>query len=551
MNTRIKEDGCPAEPEEGIKPNPAGPVPEGRLWFWTAIVSLAIAAFYILAARPFLGGNSDAGLYLDGARSFTAGHGYRFESFHGRPPIGLYPPGTSLLFTPITWMFPDADAQVTGCLVLLGVITLLGVPIALSLLMRLGLPTGLAALSALSIATSPHWFLSVASLGSDTPFAVLVWIGCWWWLRHSENLTPRSLLPVAGILFLAQLFRSAGLALYVGLIAAELVQNRRRALWSVPILGTSLVAAKLATRAIVPPGGLDYIMLWKGIFSGPGGMDLYWQRVNERLWDFLMGIPFHEAIWPVVARSQEIVARRSTIASLIVDKALVALWFGLLVVMLIAMIRRWKPADGTSVCRLRMGGSDPAVTFVLVVGATVGMIIIAQNNPSHSPRYLLWTFPFVLAAVWNGVAAMVPSDRRRMLAIGAGITACGVIASNAWISFASLRWSIAHHGLEEGKAFAAEIRPRLTPDSTIAASGVVPFIYFGQLLERPLFAELYQYDFSTSPPGKWRDRAQNCTFVITHANDQLEGFAAESGWKEVLRSPTGKYFLYRTDGSRR
>ncbi|MFM7819089.1 MAG: hypothetical protein ACKPGI_19255, partial [Verrucomicrobiota bacterium] len=178
---------------------------DGRQWLWTLGVWLAIAVFYLATARPYFGPNSDAVVYFAGARSFAEGHGYRFTILPGMPPIGLYPPGVSLMFTPIAWLCPNADSQAMGCLILLVAVTLLGVRVAFDILCRLGVPNGLAALATLSLATSPHWFLSVASLGSDTPFAVLAWVGGWWWLRKQQSMTLRGLVPAVVVLFLERI----------------------------------------------------------------------------------------------------------------------------------------------------------------------------------------------------------------------------------------------------------------------------------------------------------------------------------------------------------
>jgi hypothetical protein len=133
--------------------------------------------------------------------------------------------------------------------------------------------------------------------------------------------------------------------------------------------------------------------------------------------------------------------------------------------------------------------------------------------------------------------------------MAAGVTAGAIIASNAWISFSILRKAIADHGLDEGRAFASEIGPKLPQDSSVAVSSIVPYIHFSERLGRPLFVEFYRYDLSTSPPGPWTNRARNCTFVVTHSGDRLKDLANESGWKEVSRSQTGRYVLYRTDAS--
>lgn len=519
-------------------------------WVWALGVSLVIGIFYLAAMQPYLGANSDAGVYLDGARSFAAGHGYRFESFSGRPPIALYPPGTSLLFAPVALLFQDPDALATGCLVVLWLITSVGVLVSLDLLTGLGVPIGLAALGTLAMACSPHWFLSVASLSSDAPFAVLVWIGCWWWLRRSERGTLRSLLPVALVLLLAQSVRSAALALYVGLIAAELFQHRRRAIWSVPLIMGSWLAAKLLARAITAPGGLGYMAEWKRLIGAYGGMEWYWHHLQANLGSFLFGHQFHELVWPAVGRSPQSIGRASETASLLLEAALLLVWIGCLAMILTPWIRSWRRRRRIPGCEEGRGGLDHVFTFTMVAGATVGMLVVVPNHHSHFPRYLLWTAPFILAGLWHGISTLVTRDRLRAVSVGLGLSTLFITASNAWISYSILRKSSADHGLEEAKAFASEIQPQLSQDATVATSSMVPFIHVSERLGRPLFVQFYQQDLSTIPPGPWSERAQNCTFVIAHYLDGLQGRAAEAGWREISRSRSGKYVLYRTDGNR-
>lgn len=517
-----------------------------RQWIWAGAVWLAIALFYLATARPYFGPNSDAVVYFAGARSFVEGHGYRFTIFEGMPPIGLYPPGLSLMFTPIVWLCPDVDSQAMGCLILLVAVTLLGVRVALDILWRFGVPNGLAALATLSLAISPHWFLSIASLGSDTPFAVLAWVGGWWWLRNQPSMTLRGLIPVVVALFLAQMFRSAGLALYVGLISAELVLNRRRALWSVPLIGASYLAAGLVRKTIVPPGGIGYMAEWGRLIRDRGGLNWYLDRVLESVWSFLSGNQLHELLWPWVARLPQIAGRRSAVASIVMEIGLIGIWIVLLALMVYPLIRRWRISKGIPGAGWRDGGSDICWTFTLVLGATVGMLAVVPNSHTHFPRYMLWMSPFLLAALWNGISAAVPRERLHAVARAAGLFLALVIASDGWASYSLLRKAIADHALKEGQAFATQIRPKLTPDATIAASPMVAWIHFGEILKRPLFGSFYNLDLSTTPPGPWPERAKKCTFVITHSMDGLDGMAAASGWSEVARSTGGHYVLYRT-----
>lgn len=522
----------------------------GRQWLWTLGVWLAIAVFYLATARPYFGPNSDAVVYFAGARSFAEGQGYRFTIFPGMPPIGLYPPGLSLMFTPIIWLFPDADSQAVGCLILLMVVTFLGVRVALDLLCRLGVPDGLAALATLSLAMSPHWFLSIASLGSDTPFAVLAWVGGWWWLRNQQSMTLRGLVPVLVILFLAQMVRSAGLALYVGLIAAEVFLNRRRALWSVPLIGMSYVAAGLVRKMLIPPGGVGYLAEWGRMIQDKGGLAWYLHHVMGSVWSFLSGNQLHELLWPWMARLPQIAARYSAVASLVIEIALIGVWIGLLALMAYPVVRRWRMSKENPGFDRRDWGSDPGWNFILILGATIGMLSVVPNSPHHFPRYMLWTSPFFLAALWNGISTAVPKERLRAVTRGAGLFLCLVIASNGWVSYSILRKAIADHALKEGQAFATEIRPTFTQEDTVAASPMVAWIHFGEILKRPLFGNFYNLDLSTTPPGPWGERAKNCTFVITHSMDNVDGLASASGWKAVARSTGGRYVLYRTTTQR-
>ncbi|MFM7214930.1 MAG: hypothetical protein ACKO3H_08645 [Verrucomicrobiota bacterium] len=523
----------------------------GKRWLWVAVVWLGILAFYVSFARPYFGPNSDAVYYLAGAESFADGHGYRFPMFPGTPPIPLYPPGLSLAFTPVFWGFPTCSAQIIGCLTLLVAVTLVGVPLSMSILLRLGVPIGLASLATLSIIASPHWFLTVCSLGSDTPFAVLTWFGGWWWLRNQQTLTPWSLLPVAAALFLAQLFRSAGIALYVGLIAAELLQNRRRALWSVPVLGLSYLSAGLLRRAIIPAGGVGYMAEWGRLIQDRGGLDWYGAHVLENAWSFVSGHQLHELLWPWVARLPQIAGRYSANVSSLFEVALALAWIALLAMMTSPAFRRWRESRRSPEAGSSVRGSDYAMTFLLGLGATIGMLIVVPNDFGNFPRYLLWTSPFLVAALWNGIRSAVPSEHLRSLATIGALFLCLVTASDCWISRSILARANSNHGLEEGLAFVDEIKPILTQDSTVAAAPLVPWIHFWDRVNRPFFGNFYGLDLSTTPPCPWVDRATNCTFVMTHSMDELDGLAATLGWSVVTRSTGGRYALYRTPKGKR
>ncbi len=513
----------------------------GGRWFWTAGVWLAIALFYLAAARPYFGLNSDAPTYLAGARSLATGHGYRFTSYPGMPPIGLYPPATSLLFTPVVWLCQDLDTQAMGCLIVLGIVTLVASGIGVGLLVRLGLPPWLAALGMLALATSPHWFLSVVSLGSDVPFTFFVWVACGWWLRHSETLTVRQLLVLGPLLLAAMLTRSAGLALFIGLIAAELLLNRDRARRTVPILVAFLLATSLLRRLIVPAGAIGYLPIFLRTIEANGGLQFYGSKIVENALSFLSGIQFHELLWPVLARSPQIASRISGSGGWILSTALLGIWIGVLMLMIVRALHQRRSRPGA----IEVG------TLLLVLGATVGMLVMLPIAASHFSRYLLWTFPLVVAALWKSIHDVVPTQHHRLVATAAGLVTCVVIASNAWVSFSILQKSIADHGLEEGRAFATEIRPLVGKDSSIATSGIVPFVHFEEWLGRPVYGQYYGYDLSTTPAGQWSDRAQNCAFVVIHPDDRLEEFADASGWKVLARSKSGKFTLYRTQAANR
>lgn len=519
--------------------------PASDAWLQTVWVCLVVAVLYTLTMRPYLGHNSDGGIYLDGARSLAAGNGYRFGSFSGKPPIGLYPPGTSLLFIPAMWVAHDIDTQIVGCLLLLGLVTAVGIHVVLRLLIRLGVPSGLAGLVTLAMITSPHWFLSIASLGSDVPFAVVVWIGCLWWIRESGRDTVTGLLPVAALLFLAQLIRSAGLALFVGVIVAELVLNRRRAIRSIPLFAGAWLAAKLVIGSISTPGGLGYVGEWKRFIESSGGIQWYWQHLLENFLSFLLGGQFHELVWPIVARSHMIASRYSETAGGVLRVGLVALWMASLALMVAPLVRHWRMGRDR-------GSRHPvplplqAVTLLIVAGSTVGMLVVVPNKFTHFPRYLLWTSPFLFVALWRGISSEVPRHWHRAVMFGSGLVVCAVIASNAWISTSILRQSIANHGVDEGREFATEVGKTIGDEPSVAVSGLVPYIHFSERLRRPLFASFYERDLSTSPPVDWSDRARRCVFVITHQSDDLEDLAKDSGWTMVARSASGKYTLYRT-----
>lgn len=423
----------------------------------------------------------DPCLYFDGASSLVAGHGYRLESYLGTPPIGLYPPGQSMLLAPFV-----AGADEPAGFIRRGQWVQMGIGlVALLLLGRLGWKAApgrpLCLLPAVAVGLHGIWIHTVWGVLSDVGFTTLGLGLLLAWLPDGM-MAPRTRWLLTGLLLgLAYLMRTAAMPLVAVAVLAALWRFRRGdRLPLVAVVGCAGLAWLVTARA--RSGGIGYGENYVSDWNALGGLPGYLRLLGVKAEAFARG----DLLWATLSRS----TARATDWLRHAAPGLAGAWVLLLAAAAWALL---------GVVALGLRVSPARERGVLAAAALYTAMVVALPQPPSvgvSERYRLLLVP--LFVLWGARGADLLATRWRLprpaLRAAEGLLVFAVAAGGLW----DVRWddrveraSEARRGPLERSALVEAIRRNVRPGDRVAASRGVPAYQLSRILGTRFVADYF------------------------------------------------------------
>ncbi len=450
--------------------------------FLLGIAWIFVVLIQVSSLPQVTSAGKDTTYYVEGAKAFAEGRGYRHVLHVGEPPIRLYPPGQSA-FLSLGWRagggtFPEnyramVFAECAASLVALWMLThfLLGAGVG-----RMG-----TALSLLTVGLSPMWTAYTHFLYSEPVFCAL---GFLVWQRLGKVVvspTPGGWLILGAVTAVMFLWRTAGLGIFAGLLLVAVFWGGPRrwlalgALLAPMVLAVGFSAVLSRTDAAFEAG--DYAHSFQDrlrLLGGPGG---YAVMVRRHLVEFALGSPFVDALNATPLRFRE----RATLAGIPVQGLMedfgLVLGTGFLVFLIRGAIEDGGPAG-----RAR----------ALVFGAYQLMVIVWVYDLGGRPVFVL--LAPALAWVWRGMHAFFPGAKTWTWVRGAAVAAALVMFTvNTKLLLAYAPYS--DQRTEQIRKFVESVRPPNLSDGQLAVDvdlpGVLVSGWTGRRIANLPFADEY------------------------------------------------------------
>lgn len=506
-------------------------------WSATLLVPLLLVGLHALWHPEALTLLYDTNLYLAGAKSFALGQGYHQAHFVGSPPIGLYPPLQSLLFS----FFWDTTQNLDGNLGRIWPVMLLLDGLSLGLMMwlmrRLGSPVWLTVLTTVALGLNPAWYSCAIYLMSDLLFAALCFGTAAAWAGPAKpNPTALWLWTGTG-LGLAYLCRTAALPLIAATTVGAVWSSRRIGgrscvAFLIPAL-SGILAAKLMTAGGVSYG--DNFREWWPNFQGWHG---YGKLLLGNLADLGSGQYFWRA-WcqPLTLIFHWFRARSSPLGWCVGGGEAIAFWC--VVALIIVGIRR--------------GHITEWLMATLLLGY-LGAVVIAPMPTAGNltERYLFITVPFAFHWAWRGVTICLPPPS------AAKATRVALCGGSLLLMMTAGIWGL-RVGLKQLRALGTWPDERLeavtwlrkhgATNTTLAVGIDQPSIQLADALGRPLVIDYFDAPVRAFLPIPVTHKVQHYTradFLLLPVTDRRMSLPPGL-LREVMTTSGGNYRLLRVD----
>lgn len=261
--TALKGTAAPPAEGAGVSAARAGPPGAPLRWERAALAALTLACglLYLCALGRGLAGTTDDGYYVMLARTFWTGHPYREFWEVGRPWHRYYPPGYPLLLAPFVHFFPHDPRlwKLPGALAAAAIVPLTHA------LARPRLRPATALCAAAWVGLAP-WIV-LAACGyviSEVPYTTAS-LAALVLLDRADLDRVASVLPAAGLVFVATVLRTTGLTLAVGGAVWLLLRCR----------GARSFISKIGPVTLLFLAAVAFLLPWKAYVSrtaiGGGG----------------------------------------------------------------------------------------------------------------------------------------------------------------------------------------------------------------------------------------------------------------------------------------
>jgi len=455
----------------------------------------------------FFGQFQDDSIYFSTARSIAEGHGYRLESFPGRPYQSKYPILYPWLLSYVWKVSPGFPHNLNGAVHLtefFGCWTLIAVFCLLSKLPGLG-ETAALWLTAIT-AFQPVFLRAGGLIMSDVPFMacmVTVLLLCVIACRKPAN--PWICLAIGALAGLATGIRTVGFSLVAGVCCALLVQKKFR-----PALFVA-AAAGLAIALVLGPGLLHREPPANLAPGEPGWNQVVAYYTSYTQFQWTMGIPSLTGLARLVFLNLLVLA--SSPGLVIVGRFGKVLAFGAMILsipMWIGLIRRWRTPEWTPV----------ALTVLFYCG-----VVLVWPYPQPE-RFLLPFVPFFLAGLCCELQRIGPKimERFRTESPRAERALAALLASSFLLLVAMAAWNAGvrdPRARRAGSAVQAEVLEEREQayrwiqehtsreDRVVSWKDVVLYLYTGRQGLRPV-ATLPQAIYLDDPKSVERDADRMC-----------------------------------------
>jgi hypothetical protein len=361
-----------------------------------AIAVLALAVVYAVAWRaPSVGLYHDDGIYLVTAKALAEGKGYRILSLPHEILQTKYPPVFPAVLAAVWKLRPAFPANVAALKAVPALFALLWYALAFRLLLRLGSTRTQAYWIVFLTAAAPLVIFCSTNLLSETLFASLLTAALLSAGSVERSKSDRGAYAAGSLAALAFLTRTAGVALFIGILAAFVLRRRWGAVWRF---------ASASAAACVWP-------VWVRLHSSSlDEIQAFYSAANYASWNILSSaVPWPEKMRILAVNS--VTALASPFALLNIPAPG---FMAVLIAVLLAgvALRRRLRADAAH----------------LVLAAYIGVLLCWAWPPQ---RFLIPVLPLLLQILWKAVteAARRPALRQGAVA-WIGVLSCWLLASD-------------------------------------------------------------------------------------------------------------------------